>query len=400
MGQDVKRNACRVLGERTNLSTEHTLVQDSVLYFQYATPPVPLVKAQEIGLVLHQTPLRPAAPPRLARYSEAEAALRSSFQRCQEEPSSQELQIRALKAATAILNSRAEDVRSDLVRLQDLLSNRATDPPIYESFQRDRWMQERREVVITSQSKTVLEHLTSLAESPDLDFLEDNVGNLSKEDNNLLRYFEISQRPSPLRTRRRRHGPRSLVDIPTFPRRHKHSTLLPLVLKPRIDDSRPLKPEPFTPMSLQHKDKPASPPPLASSPPTRRHSRNNSLGTAVIYKAHDHDPPSDDLFSEVEGSIPDYAVDLIAAFDADRDVVLRTIYPTNPVKAEVHPPPLRKFPSSWRVSLRSIPEGVVAWSKGTPLTSNDSGENPRSDAPAADKTVLSRVKRRLSGIIS
>jgi len=364
-----------------------------------ATPPVTLVKAQEVGLVLPQTPPpRPAAPPRLARYSEAEAALRSSFQRCQDEPSPQELQIRALKAATAILNSRAEDVRSDLVRLRDLLANRATDPPLYEAFQRDRWMQERLEVAITSQSNTALQHLTSLAQSPDLDFPEDNIDILSKEDNNLTRYFEISQRPSPLRTRRRRYGPHTLVDIPTFPRRHKHSTLLPLVLKPRDNDLRRLKPEPLTPLSIQHKDKLASPPPLASSPPTRRHSRNNSLGTAVIYKANDHDHP--DLLSEIEGSIPDYAVDLIAAFDADRDVVLRTIYPTNPVKAEVHPPPLRKFPSSWRVSLRSIPEGLVAWSKGTPLPNNDSGENPRSEAPIADKTVLSRVKRRLSGIIS
>lgn len=395
MGQDVKRNACRVLGERTNLSTEHKLVQDSVLYFQYPTPPVPLVKAQEVGLF--QTLPRPAAPPRLARYSEAEAALKSSFQRCQDEPSPQELQIRALKAATAILNSRAENVRSDLVRLRDLLANRATDPPLYGAFQRDRWMQERWEVVITSQSKTVLHHLTSLAQSPDLDFSEDNFDKFSKEENNLLRYFEISQRPSPLRTRRRRHGPRSLVDIPTFPRRHKHSTLLPLVLKP---DLRHLKPEPLSPLSIQHRDKPASPPPLASSPPTRCHSRNNSFGTAVIYKANDHDHPSNDLLSEVESSVPDYAVDLIAAFDADRNVALRTIYPTNPVKAEGHPPPLRKFPSSWRVSLRSIPEGLVAWSKGTPLPTNDSVEDPRSEAPAADKTVLSRVKRRLSGIIS
>lgn len=396
MGQDVKRNVCRVLGERTNLSTEHALVQDSVLYFQYASPSVPLVKAQEVSLLLPPTAPRPAAPPRLARYSEAEAALRSSFQRCQDEPSPQDLQIRALKAATAILNSRAEDVRSDLVRLRDLLSNRATDPPLCEALQRDRWMQERWEVVITSQSKTVSQHLTSLGQSPDLDFPEDNVGNHSKEDNNLLRYFEISQRPSPLRTRRRRHGPRSLLDKPTFPRRHKHSTLLPLVLKPRDHDLRCLKPEPLTPLPIRHKDKPASPPPLAS---TRCHSRNNSLGTAVIYKADDHDP-SEDLLSKVEGSIPDYAVDLIAAFDADRDVVLRTIYPTNPVEAEAHPPPLRKFPSNWRVSLRSIPEGLVAWSKRTPLPSNDSGENFESEAPIADKTVLSRVKRRLSGIIS
>ena len=367
---------------------------------RYATPSAPLVQAQEVGLLLPQTAPRPAAPPRLARYSEAEAALRSSFQRCQDEPSAQELQIRALKAATAILNSRAEDVRSDLVRLRDLLANRATDPPLYEAFQRDRWMQERWEVVITSQSKTVSQHLTSLAQSPDLGFLEDNVGNHSKEDNDLLRYFEISQRPSALRTRRRRHGPRPLLDIPTFPRRHKHSALLPLVLKPRDHDLRRLKPEPFMPLSIQHVDKPASPAPLASTPPTRRHSRNNSLGTAVIYKDNDRDHPSDDLLSEVEGSIPDYALDLIAAFDADRDVVLRTIYPTNPVKAEAHPPPLRKFPSSWRVSLRSIPEGLVAWSKGTPLPSNDSGENPPSEASTADKTVLSRVKRRLSGIIS
>ena len=367
---------------------------------RYATPSAPLVQAQEVGLLLPQTAPRPAALPRLARYSEAEAALRSSFQRCQDEPSPQELQIRALKAATAILNSRAEEVRSDLVRLRDLLANRATDPPLYEAFQRDRWMQERWEVVITSQSRTASQHLTSLAQSPDLGFPEDNVGNPSKEDNNLLRYFEISQRPSPLCTRRRRHGPRSLVNIPTFPRRHKHSALLPLVLKPRENDLRRLKPEPFTPLSIQHKDNPASPPPLASTPPTRRHSRNNSLGTAVIYKANDRDHPSDDLLSDVEGSIPDYAVDLIAAFDADRDVVLRTIYPTNPVKAEEHPPPLRKFPSSWRVSLRSIPEGLVAWSKGTPLPSNDSGENPPSEPSTADKTVLSRVKRRLSGIIS
>ena len=361
---------------------------------RYATPSGPLVQAQEVGLLLPQTAPRPAAPPRLARYSEAEAALRSSFQRCQDEPSPQELQIRALKSATVILNSRAEDVRSDLVRLRDLLANRATDPPLYEAFQRDRWMQERWEVVITSQSKTVSQHLTSLAQSPDPGFPEGNVGNHSKEDNNLLRYFEISQRPSHLRTRRRRHGPRSLLDIPTFPQRHKHSTLLPLVLKPRDHDLRRLKPEPLTPLSIRQKDKSASPPPLTS---TRCHNRNNSFGTALIYRAND---PFDDLLSEVEGPIPDYAVDLIAAFDADRDVVLRTIYPTNPVVAEVYPPPLRKFPSSWRVSLRAIPEGLVAWSKGTPLPSNDSGENPPSEASTADKRVLSRVKRRLSGIIS
>src|ERR1700733_11638218 len=106
---------------------------------------------------------------RLKRYSTVEEKLATSFEHCNTEPSPQELQIRALKQAMSMLSSHAQDSRERVERLRVVLANRKVEPEVYKNLQRERWMEEKRRMIVAQETKVLLRCLEVLDESFDDD---------------------------------------------------------------------------------------------------------------------------------------------------------------------------------------------------------------------------------------
>lgn len=135
---------------------------------------------------------------RLKRYSLAETKLAATLQKCAIEPSPQELQIRALEQATSVLSAHAKDSQETAERLRALLADRETDPETFEALQRDRWMQEKRQLAVDRESKVIHEYVLSLRrsssedESPSVAGLGPSEDCEAKRRANLIRFFGSS----------------------------------------------------------------------------------------------------------------------------------------------------------------------------------------------------------------
>lgn len=106
---------------------------------------------------------------RAQRYTLAEHDLTSKLQRCNAELSPRELQIRALEKATAMLSAHAHDSRQRVDKLRRMLANHNLDPTAYQKLKHERWMEERRHVVVDLDKKAALQQLQQLLSHPEHD---------------------------------------------------------------------------------------------------------------------------------------------------------------------------------------------------------------------------------------
>jgi hypothetical protein len=129
---------------------------------------------------------------------------------CHTGASPQELQIRALKQAMSILSSHAQDSRERVERLRTVLANRKVEPEVYEKFQRERWMEEKRQLAVNEETKVVLRYLEVLNESSHDDTYVPCVPDPpapaltaeARRDANLLMFLASTRTQAPIRTNR------------------------------------------------------------------------------------------------------------------------------------------------------------------------------------------------------
>ncbi|EGN99198.1 hypothetical protein SERLA73DRAFT_182077 [Serpula lacrymans var. lacrymans S7.3] len=176
---------------------------------------------------------------RQQRYSRAEKALANTLQQCKPEPSPQDLQIRALEQATALLSVHAHDAQERATRLRNVLSDKEIDPENYIAYQRERWMEERRQFAATSEVKELSQHLASLKVHKDdrdlgesgqvgVRILGKTVDSEAKRHANLARFFELS----PTRTTFGTGHKDTLMPAMQSSRRMTMSDVSPLRLRP------------------------------------------------------------------------------------------------------------------------------------------------------------------------
>ncbi|GLB44868.1 hypothetical protein LshimejAT787_1802050 [Lyophyllum shimeji] len=144
------------------------------------------------------------------RYSTAEAELVRQFRKSQTELSPRELQIRALEQATTVLSAHAQDARERADRLRQLLEDRDTDPVVYETLKRERWLEESRQFAVEQERKVVrqnLEMLTNLSSHGGTEVLSASLGDAQTADEarrrrNLLKFLDSSSTHPPVRVRK------------------------------------------------------------------------------------------------------------------------------------------------------------------------------------------------------
>ncbi|KDR78634.1 hypothetical protein GALMADRAFT_209069 [Galerina marginata CBS 339.88] len=343
---------------------------------------------------------------RLRRYLLAEQDLAETFQRCQQGSTSYELQIEALRKATSVLNSHVTDAGQRVTKLRKLLVDRATEPSVYQSLQRQRWMEERRQRATEHLSKVLQHHLSTLSSQPEAhpQGSSSNPGPSLKADMNLVRFFETSSRRRLVpRSRNRSRVPVSsrpqLDNAVEIPRLHNHKAIIPLLLSvpkyqpPFLQErghlvahpsaalvTSPISPQPpeistasaltpsfhLGPISEESGSKLS----VQTSTPAMDASSDN--GTAIIWR---NAPRSaKDILDGLVVEIPDYAVDLLAGFDLtvststsipplpnfSRASSSRTTFMPNTLRPpKTTPPPVHASPSRKRISaLFSLPEGL------------------------------------------
>ncbi|KAI1797417.1 hypothetical protein LXA43DRAFT_877659 [Ganoderma leucocontextum] len=103
---------------------------------------------------------------RLSRYSQVERALRSAVETCSSELSPQELQIRALEKATAMLSDQARDAQACAAKLRARLEgtgSKPLSPDELRTLQHEYWMEEHRSAAKKDQSEKTRDLLTKLS---------------------------------------------------------------------------------------------------------------------------------------------------------------------------------------------------------------------------------------------
>jgi hypothetical protein len=151
-----------------------------------------------------------STPPRgdkTCRAQREEEELETSIKHCSAEPSPQELQIRALKQVMSILRSHAQESRKRVARLRTVLADRQAEPGVYENFQRERWMEEKRQLVVDEETKVVLQHLEALNNDDTRPLPVPNPRvpistTEARRDANLLMFLASTQTRAPIRTYR------------------------------------------------------------------------------------------------------------------------------------------------------------------------------------------------------
>ncbi|KAF5327627.1 hypothetical protein D9619_004630 [Psilocybe cf. subviscida] len=145
------------------------------------------------------------------------------------------LKLAALTRVTSSLAAKASDAKQGVERLRKLLADRAVEPSIYEATQRERWMEERRQVATEELLKTVRDHLSSLVKSPASSLSQptptiEHDEEVSSTAANLHIFLTSPHRPAPRSSRKRRPYPAPLPED-AFNRIRHHKQLLPLRLK-------------------------------------------------------------------------------------------------------------------------------------------------------------------------
>ncbi|KAI0329308.1 hypothetical protein GY45DRAFT_1253216 [Cubamyces sp. BRFM 1775] len=189
---------------------------------------------------------------RLSRYSRAESALHSAVELSSAEVSPQELQIRALEQATALLSEQARDAQSCAERLRACLADKELTPEELKALQRERWLEEHRSRARHDQLLHTRELATKLA-SPikeDLEPLFASPADMTRHEANLARFLQ--------------HSP-TRIAFPTT----RSPSISPAVAYRRetISQVRPMR---LRPSAME----------LALRSPVRTHSRSKSLDGA------------------------------------------------------------------------------------------------------------------------
>ncbi|KAI0366276.1 hypothetical protein BV20DRAFT_952469 [Pilatotrama ljubarskyi] len=184
---------------------------------------------------------------RLSRYSRAESALQSAVEASSVEISPQELQIRALEEATAILSEQARDAQACAERLRAYLADKELSMEEVRSLKRQRWLEEHRSISRQEQSFRTRVLMTKLS-SPvqEEGSLFKSPSPMTRQEANLTRFLQYS----PTR-----------IDIP-----HARISPLPPTIYRRktICNLRPMR---LRPSAME----------LAVRSPLRLHSRSRSL---------------------------------------------------------------------------------------------------------------------------
>ncbi|KAI0709930.1 hypothetical protein C8Q76DRAFT_798703 [Earliella scabrosa] len=133
---------------------------------------------------------------RLSRYSQAESALRSAVECSSTEVSPQELQIRVLEKATALLSEQAKDAQVCAAKLRACLAMKDMNlsPEEVKSLQRECWLEERRSSARQSQSAHTRDLVSKLC-SPISEVpppLVESPAGMSRHEANLARFMQLS----------------------------------------------------------------------------------------------------------------------------------------------------------------------------------------------------------------
>ncbi|CDO76989.1 hypothetical protein BN946_scf184298.g16 [Trametes cinnabarina] len=139
---------------------------------------------------------------RLSCYARAESALQSAVQVSSAEVSPQELQIRILEQATAILGEQARDAQACAQKLRACLAEQDLSPEEFRSVQRERWLLEHKSRARTDQTlqtRALMTQLSSLtgahAESTNMDSslaLVASPSAMTRYEANLARFLQYS----------------------------------------------------------------------------------------------------------------------------------------------------------------------------------------------------------------
>lgn len=344
---------------------------------------------------------------RLARYSASEQALAESFRHCGIQQLPEELQLEALKKSTSILSALAADARDAVDRLRVLLANRSTEPTLYRSIQRQRWMEERRHVALDQLSKTLHTELARLSLSTNNGQTLTSESSNSKSNTNLINFLESSRRRIPIRSRTRRRIPL----LPPKPRDeqsddshmpriiHHENYIIPLVLQ--SPQRRRFFPS-YTPQPSQdHLSSSFSVENVSSTPSTTAsdasnletiaddnetilhitlpvtYNQDDTDGTALIWR--DVPRSKEEILAELHVSMPDYVADLLADFESTSRPGPITLSPHTRSRLDTPTPrkPIQKSPSRHRLSALFSGIPVTFTSRLTNIIGSDTTKDSR-----------------------
>ncbi|KAJ2918170.1 hypothetical protein MD484_g2272, partial [Candolleomyces efflorescens] len=254
-------------------------------------------------------------------------------------------QIQLLQTAINLLKVHAEDAGSNIEKLRVLLANRDTEPATYQSLQRQRFLEERRELdahralwSTTQKVSAVLRNDTSTFEHQQLS--DHSLG---------LFHYHAVERPASERSSRIREHPR----------------LIPLTLASKAD-YRPLKRNSKPAHLVDVFSDPEKPTSSSYALPLHR-MPSGKAGTAAIF----HPTPKPDRerlarrINDVEVTMPDYVGDLLSEFDSVSNPPLLplTSPQTSPQKRVIDLPPPSMSPSKAK-PLQLLDEIVEEASSG------------------------------------
>ncbi|KAL7279339.1 hypothetical protein ACG7TL_007180 [Trametes sanguinea] len=137
---------------------------------------------------------------RLSRYSRAESALHSAVEVSSTEVSPQELQIRILEQATAILSEQARDAQACAERLRACLADQELSPEEFKALQRARWLEEHKSRARTNQTLQAQALLSQLSSPVSAHADDDSSGPvlcnspsaMTRHEANLARFLQYS----------------------------------------------------------------------------------------------------------------------------------------------------------------------------------------------------------------
>ncbi|PPQ83504.1 hypothetical protein CVT25_006994 [Psilocybe cyanescens] len=334
---------------------------------------------------------------RSKRYRKAERELIDTFTRCRQERSLQELQVASLKRAISTLNSRIVDSKERLDQLRTLLADRGIEPDLYRAMQRERWMEERRQLYTIDVSK-VLEQRLSLAISSLLPSSTSEAEGrsealASRSTSNLVKFLESPRRRIPTRSRARRRVYAASMPLPDQPNdspvqyqegvlsSQKNFSVIQTESNPTI--STTLSPTPTTPHGS-----PALPNSavinvsqlapvdenMKSQPEgdTNQHS-SEANGCITIWR----DPPrsKEDILAGLVVDMPDYVNDLLSGLDS-----------TSYIAASLHAPQEVQTPRSTFSRTSFVPD--------TPRSQRSPG------TPSRHQVHKSPSRKRISALFS
>jgi len=110
----------------------------------------------------------------------------------------------------SVLSSHAQESRQRVEQLRVVLADRKADPKVYENLQRERWMHEKRQLIVSAETEVVLQYLDVLRKSSNDDtripcqYIPDlpapTLSPQARRDTNLLMFLASAQTQIPIRT--------------------------------------------------------------------------------------------------------------------------------------------------------------------------------------------------------